>query len=77
MKAKPKTTSADPEPDKLLTVDEVAEFLRTTRRAVQRYCKDGLFLGAFKLSDNTSDWRIPQSGLDAYLKKQRDQATNA
>lgn len=72
-----KNTKTAAEADKLLTVDEVAEFLRTTRRAVQRYCKADMFPGAFKLSDNTSDWRIPQSGLDAYLKKQRDQAAKA
>lgn len=76
MKSKAKTPSTQ-EPEKLLTVDEVADYLRITHRAVQRYCKEGLFPGAFKLSDNTSDWRIPQSGLDTYLKNQRDQALKA
>ncbi len=64
-----------PASEHLLTVEEVAEFLRVTPRAIQRYCQEGQFPGAFKLTEGqTSDWRIPQSGLDAYLKRQRDQA---
>lgn len=64
--------------EKMLTVEEVADALRITTRAVQRYCEQGLFPGAFKTTPGvTSKWRIPQSGFDAYLKAQRDQATKA
>jgi excisionase family DNA binding protein len=63
--------------EEMLTVEEVAEALRITSRAVQRYCDQGLFPGAFKTSGLTSKWRIPRSGFESYLKAQRDQATKA
>jgi len=50
--------------DKLLTIKEVAEFLRVSERSVTRYIKAGR-LKASKVGW----WRIKQSDLDDFLKK--------
>lgn len=56
--------------EKIYTADEIANELRISRRTVGRLCKRGDIPGAYKTGPATnSHWRIPQSGLDAYLKK--------
>ncbi|MBU2578117.1 helix-turn-helix domain-containing protein [Patescibacteria group bacterium] len=50
--------------DKLLTIKEVAEFLRVSERSVTRYIEAGR-LKASKVGW----WRIKQSDLDDFLKK--------
>lgn len=50
--------------DKLLTIREVAEFLRVSERSVTRYIEAGR-LRASKVGW----WRIKQSDLDDFLKK--------
>lgn len=63
--------------EKLYTPDEVAKILNVTSRAIQKYCQQGRLPGAFKLGPATSPWRIPQSALDSFLKKQRGQTAKA
>jgi len=50
--------------DKLLTIREVAEFLRVSERSVLRYIEAGR-LKASKVGW----WRVKQSDLDDFLKK--------
>lgn len=51
-----------------LTTAEVAAVLRlTTTATVSAYAREGRFPGAFQVG---TDWRIPQSGLDAYIEQQ-------
>jgi len=50
--------------DKLLTIREVAEFLRVSERSVLRYIEAGR-LEASKVGW----WRVKQSDLDDFLKK--------
>jgi len=50
--------------DKLLTIREVAEFLRVSERSVLRYIEAGR-LKASKVGW----WRVLQSDLDDFLKK--------
>jgi len=50
--------------DKLLTIKEVAEFLRVSERSVTRYIEAGR-LKASKVGW----WRIKQSDLDDFLKR--------
>lgn len=50
--------------DKLLTIKEVAEFLRVSERSVLRYIEAGR-LKASKVGW----WRVLQSDLDGFLKR--------
>lgn len=50
--------------DKLLTIKEVAEFLRVSERSVLRYIEAGR-LKASKVGW----WRVLQSDLDEFLKR--------
>jgi excisionase family DNA binding protein len=55
---------------KVLTVDEVSKILRVHPRTVARRCADGKIPGAYKTGDaRNSHWRIPQKGLDQYIKR--------
>jgi len=54
--------------DKLLTIKEVAEFLRVSERSVLRYIEAGR-LKASKVGW----WRIKQSDLDIFLEKTSNQ----
>jgi excisionase family DNA binding protein len=55
--------------EKIYTTKEVADMLRVTTRYVTKVCKRGDIPGAYKVGlGRTSHWRIPQDGLDAYLK---------
>lgn len=54
----------DKNPDKLLTIEEVAEILRVSTRTVTRYIESGR-LRASKIGV----WRIKQSDLDDFLNK--------
>jgi len=54
----------------------VASVLNVTVQTIASYCESGVFPKAFKLGDSkTSPWRIPQSDLQAYLKKRREQSS--
>lgn len=54
----------DKNPDKLLTIEEVAEILRVSTRSVTRYIESGR-LRASKIGV----WRIKQSDLDVFLNE--------
>ena len=47
----------------LLTVDEVADFLRVAPNTVYRWCRDGKLTG-IKIG---KEWRIAQTDLDSFL----------
>lgn len=50
-----------------LTTSEAMEHLRfRSERTVQRYCKRGLFPGAYRTE---GQWRIPQSALIQYRER--------
>jgi len=50
--------------DKLLTIREVAKFLRVSERSVNRYIESGRLRAS-----RIGQWRIKQSDLDKFLKK--------
>ncbi len=50
--------------DKLLTIKEVAKYLRVSERSVNRYIESGR-LKASKIGQ----WRIKQSDLEKFLKE--------
>lgn len=52
--------------DQLLTVAEVAAYLKLSRRTAWRWCKSG-HLPAFKVGHQ---WRIAQRDLDAFVRQQ-------
>ena len=52
-----------------LTTREAAELLGLdSHRTVERYCRAGALLGAFKTSGDNGDWRIPQTAIDAFRR---------
>lgn len=57
--------------DRLLTTKEVAERLHHAEAQISRMCLEGRFPGAFRSGQRRGVWRIPQSGLDAYIAKQQ------
>lgn len=50
-------------PDRMLTVQEVAELEGVAATTVRRRCQAGQYEGAEKTSGDTGDWRIPASAL--------------
>ncbi len=50
--------------DKLLTIKEVAKILRVSERSVNRYIESGRLRAS-----RIGQWRIKQSDLDEFLKK--------
>jgi len=50
--------------DKLLTIKEVAKILRVSERSVNRYIESGRLRAS-----RIGQWRIKQSDLDKFLKK--------
>jgi excisionase family DNA binding protein len=61
-------------PDRLLTLEEVAEVVGRAVSTVRSWCNSGRIEGAFRL--NGRDWRVPESALRKYLEsQQRDEVT--
>jgi excisionase family DNA binding protein len=56
--------------DDLMTVDEIAEFLRVSRPTVYRLIHAGDLDGAFQLSGNSGSWRMRRSLLEQWITKQ-------
>jgi excisionase family DNA binding protein len=55
-----------------LTTTEVANILHVTLGTVINMIKKGRFPGAYKVDPGSkSIWRIPQSGLDAFLEARK------
>lgn len=54
-------------PERFLTVDEVADLLRVSRWSVSRYIEAG-DLRAIKADGRNGAVRIPESGLEDYLR---------
>lgn len=52
---------------KLYTIDEVAEYLRVTRRTIYRYIKQGK-LPAYRVGDS---WRFSDEDISEYLKNNK------
>lgn len=52
-----------------LTIAELAARFHRSASTIRGWCEHGTFEGAYKL--NGRDWRIPQAGVDAFLRKQR------
>lgn len=51
----------------ILTVDEIAKYLRVSRATVCRWCGTGR-LPAFKIGKG---WRVQQRDLEDYIRQQR------
>ncbi len=51
----------------VLTVDEIAEYLRVSRATICRWCGTGK-LPAFKIGKS---WRVQRSDLEEYIRYQR------
>jgi len=51
-------------PDKLLTIEEVAEILRVSTRSVTRYIESGRLVAS-----KIGVWRIKQSDLNKFLEE--------
>lgn len=58
--------------DPLLLIDEVADRLRVNRRAALTLAAAGAFPGAFRINGR-GEYRIPESGLQAYISAQQAQ----
>ena len=59
----------------LLTVKEVAERFDVTTRAVYKWIRRGYLPGTHRLSPApNSPYRIPESAIDAFLKRRERQA---
>lgn len=65
-------TAASPPHSEILTVDEVAVYLRVSRATVCRWCGTGK-LPAFKIGKG---WRVERSELDEFIRGQREQRTD-
>lgn len=59
--------------EKLLTLEEAAEYLRVHIDTAGEYCRTGK-LKAYKIND--WEWRIKPSDLEAFLKEAQDVRTN-
>ena len=56
-------------PEGHLLLDEVAIRVRRTPMTVRRWCKKGMFAGAFKDGPyQTSRWYIPEKSVNDYLE---------
>lgn len=58
--------------NELLTVDEVAEYLRVAPNTVYRWCRDGKLTG-IKIG---KEWRITQANLDSFLAERTGAKVN-
>ena len=54
------------------TVAELATRFHRSASTVRGWCEHGRFEGAYKL--NGRDWRIPTTGVDAFLAEQRGES---
>jgi len=54
--------------DKLLNVQEAADYLRVSTRSIFRYLKDGRLRAS-----NIGRWRIKQSDLEKFLEQTSNQ----
>lgn len=62
-----------------LKVKEVVERLGLDKYTVSRYCRRGLFPGAYKMnpfSQRRSEWLIPEKAVEAFLAKRKEQAAH-
>jgi excisionase family DNA binding protein len=51
--------------DRLITADQVAELLRTTRQTVYRLVREGKIL-AFRIG---TDWHFKRDAIDRFMKR--------
>lgn len=51
--------------------------LGETERNVQRMCRRGDFPGAFRTGKVRGHWKIPRSGLDAYVEHRQRETERA
>ncbi|MBP1464447.1 helix-turn-helix domain-containing protein [Candidatus Chloroploca sp. M-50] len=65
-------TSGSPPLDQILTVDEVAAYLRVSRATICRWCVNGK-LPAFKIGKG---WRVRRSALEGYILYQHEPSLN-
>lgn len=59
--------------DEILTLDEVAAYLKVTKRTLYRLAQDGK-LPAFKVGGS---WRFKREAIDAWIQEQMAAQSNA
>lgn len=57
---------------KFLTAEQVAEALQTSLWVVAKLCREGAFVGAFKVGGKS--WRISEDALATYIESQAEKA---
>lgn len=50
---------------------QVAELLSLSRDTVSMYCHQGLVPGAFQVGGGRGPWRIPESSIEALMRRHR------
>jgi predicted DNA-binding transcriptional regulator AlpA len=63
--------------DPLLTPRQVAKELQHDPDSISRMCARGDFPGAFRTGKRRGVWRIPRSGLEAYVKTRQEETERA
>lgn len=74
-KAAEEETAKMADPNRLLTVSEVAEVLRFSEAQVYDMLNKRILLG-FRIGAGAGSWRVQKSDLNEYLEVQRRQALN-
>lgn len=74
-KAAEEETAKMADPNRLLTVSEVAEVLRFSEAQVYDMLNKRILLG-FRIGAGAGSWRVKKSDLNEYLEVQRRQALN-
>jgi hypothetical protein len=57
----------------LLSAEEVAQLLRVKTNTVQKWCRTGMFDGAFAMAQ--AGWRIPAACIDVFLARATERST--
>jgi excisionase family DNA binding protein len=66
----------EPESDRLLTVEEIAERLNLSTETIRRWLRSGRLRG-IRIGARRAGWRIPERDLAAYLRDQMSMTEEA
>lgn len=57
-----------------LKTTEVAKRLGLSEDTIRRLCSDGYFPNAWRLGGKSTQWRIPETDVDAFIERKKRQA---